>query len=103
MRLQQYRRDSKGPAVLFVSAQWCPHCRNAKPQLARAAAILGSVLPVYVVDSEKHADVIAKMGVDGFPTIFFRTATGRLRTYNGEREGQKIADWACGQSGACGR
>lgn len=101
--VKNYRRNSSGPAVLFVKADWCPHCRHAKPEISKAAAILGSVLPVYEIDSERHKDVIESLGVDGFPTIFFRDASGRLKTYNGERRGQKIADWACAQSGACGR
>jgi len=103
MSVKSYRRNSKGPALIFVKADWCPHCRATKPEIDKAAAILGSVLPVYEVDSERHKDVVEDMGIDGFPTIFFRTSTGTLKRYNGERRGQKIADWTCAQSGACGR
>lgn len=103
MSVKSFRRGSSGPAVLFVKAEWCPHCQSAKPELRKAAAVLGSVLPVYEVDSEKHKDVIEKMGIDGFPTIFFRGPSGQLKTYTGERTGRKIADWACTQSGMCGR
>mgnify|MGYP006271566817 CR=1 FL=1 len=97
------RNAAAGPALLFVKAEWCPHCQHTKPEMRKAAAILGSVLPVYSVDSDKNADVVRQLNVDGFPTIFFRTADGRLKTYRGERVGQKIADWACAQSGMCGR
>lgn len=101
MSLKPFRRGSTGPDLLFVKADWCGHCKAAKPELAKAAAVLGSVLPVRVVDSEKNKDFIATLGVEGFPTIIFRNAAGRMKTYNGERTGRKIADWACAQSGGC--
>lgn len=103
MSVKQYNRQSTGPALLFVKATWCGYCKSAAPEIRKAASIMGSVVPVYEIDSEKHADVVESMKIDGFPTIFFRTATGQLKTYRGERTGQKIADWACTQSGGCGR
>lgn len=101
--VKNYRRNSTGPALLFVKAEWCPHCQTTKPEIRKAASILGSVLPVYEVDSDKHADVVETLQVEGFPSIFFRNANGRLKEYRGERRGQKIADWACTQSGLCSR
>lgn len=100
--VKTYRRNSAGPALLFVKAEWCPHCQSTKPEIRKAAAILGSVIPVYEVDSEKHKDVVESLKVEGFPTIFFRGSNGRLKEYRGDRKGQKIADWVCTQSGACG-
>ena len=101
--LKPFDRRSQGTAVLFVSAQWCPHCRNARPELLRAASTLGSVVPVYEVDSERDADVVEALGVGGFPTILFRDARGKLAVYRGARVGSTIADWACARSGSCGR
>lgn len=99
--IKQYR--ATGPAILFVKAEWCPHCQAAKPEIRKAAAILGTVLPVYMLDSKKDKDILARMPIEGYPTIFFRTAGGQLKEYSGDRTGQKIADWACAKSGACGR
>lgn len=101
--LKPYRSNAPATAVLYASATWCPHCRATTPEMEKAAAILGSVVPVYVVDSERNKDVVRALGVRGFPTIFFRNAMGRLVQYNGERRGQKIADWVCAHSGNCGR
>ena len=92
-----------GAAVLFVKADWCPHCQAAKPELDLTASVLGSVLPVYEVDSERNKQVVKELGVDGYPTIFYRTKTGKLTRYTGERSGQNIVDWACAQSGLCGK
>ena len=102
MSVKNYRRNTSGPALLFAKADWCPHCQTAKPEIRKAAAILGSVVPVYELDSDKHQDAIEELGVQGFPTIFFRDARGKLKEYKGERKGQKIADWVCAHSGRCG-
>lgn len=103
MSVKAFRRNSSGPAVLFVKADWCGHCTAAKPEIRKAAEILGSVLPVYEIDSDKQRDVVEALGVNGFPTILFRSANGQLTNYRGERSGRKIADWACAKSGGCGR
>ncbi len=103
MGVSQYRTGARGPAVLFVKADWCPHCQSTKPEIRRAAQIMGSVVPIYEVDSERNADVVRALGVNGFPTILFRNAAGRMTAYNGERRARDIADWACAKSGSCGR
>lgn len=103
MSVKAYRKNAAKVAILFVKADWCPHCQAAKPQMDRAASFLGSVVPVYEVDSERNADVIEALGVESFPTILFRDARGKLTEYQGAREGRAIGDWACAQSGMCGR
>jgi thiol-disulfide isomerase/thioredoxin len=99
--LKTYRSSAPAVAVLFVKADWCPHCRTAKPEVEKAAAILGSVVPVYAVDADRQGRTVEELGVDGFPTILFRDARGKLHTYTKEREGRKIADWVCARSGKC--
>lgn len=99
----KHSEHSKGAAVLFVKADWCGHCVATKPHIAHVASCLGNVLPVYAVDSEKNKKFIEKLDIGGFPTIFFRTPSGELVQYSGPREGKRIADWACAQSGGCSR
>lgn len=100
--IRRFSRSHAGPALLFVSSKTCPYCIQARPQVRHAAAVLGSVVPVYEVDAVDHADVVKSLRVDGFPTILFRRANGRLLEYRGERDGRRIADWACAVSGMCG-
>lgn len=102
MRVKRYTKNAPKVAVLAVVAVWCPHCQALKPELDRAASILGNVVPIYEVDSERDADVVRALGVKGFPTIFFRDGRGKLTEYTGERKGRAIADWACSKSGMCG-
>lgn len=103
MPFRAYSPRHSGPAVLFVSAEWCPHCKVAKPELKKAASILGSVIPVLHVDSARDAEVIKALKVRGYPTILYRDQAGRTTEYSGERTGLKIADWVCAASGACYR
>lgn len=103
MSLYPYNRYDQGPAVLYCSMVGCPHCTSTRPQMAQAAAIMGSVVPVYEVDSDRDADVVQALGVEGFPTILFRHPGGGYAEYDGPRKGRDIADWACAHSGGCGR
>lgn len=89
------------PSIVVVTAEWCPHCQKLKPEVGKVAGLVGSVIPVYVADSEKHAAQIRKWGIEGFPTIFYADASGRMVPYEGERTAQRIADWACITSGLC--
>ncbi len=92
----------RGPAVLFVKAEWCPHCKTAKPEMETASAMLGDVIPMYAMDADKHSNAIQRLGIQGFPTILFLSPGGELQTYEGDRKGQNVADWACITSGLCG-
>ncbi len=104
MFVREWHSGVRGPAVLFVKADWCPHCRAAKPQVEEAARMLApAAIRVYAVDSEKHKAYVQKLGVAGFPTILFLGATGKPRTFpGGDRTAERIASWVCVSSGACG-
>lgn len=98
MPVKQFNPNVAGPAVLFVKADWCGHCKTTKPEIRAASSLLGSSVPIYEVDSERDADTVKGLGVSGFPTIIFLNAQGRLGKYTGERTGQKIAQWAAARA-----
>ncbi len=100
MRVREFDPSHRGEAILFVKADWCPHCKVAKPELEVAAMQVGR-LPVFAVDSERDKATIRKLNIDGYPTILYRSDRGRISKYVGPREGRRIADWACGRSSAC--
>lgn len=99
--MRSWSPSVRGPAVLFVKADWCPHCQHAKPEMEKAALMLGKVIPVFAVDADKHKAAVQKWGVQGFPSIYFLTPDGEMQPYDGERKGQQVADWACINSGLC--
>lgn len=99
MPVKQFNPNVAGPAVLFVKADWCGHCQSAKPEVRAASAQLGARVPIYEVDSERDAGTIKGLGVEGFPTIIFLSAQGRLSKYTGARTASAIAQWAAARAG----
>ncbi len=89
-----FRRDMNLPAVVFVKADWCPHCHSMAPHMKRAQKMLGSTMPVYVVDADANQNVVQQLGVQGFPTVFVIGADRRKREYDGPREAKSIAVFA---------
>jgi thioredoxin-like negative regulator of GroEL len=90
------------PSLLFVNVSWCGHCHAAKPVMADVARRLGSALPVVSVDGDRHAALVRRWKIQGYPTILFVAPGGRATPYPGERTARDIGDWACQQSGRCG-
>lgn len=103
MSLLPLNRADRNPALLYCSAATCPYCKSTRPEIKEAAHILGSVVPVYEIDSERERDIVSALRIQGFPTILFRNRQGRLEEYKGARKGRDIADWVCAHSGECGR
>lgn len=104
MALIAYRKNHRKPAILYVNAKWCGHCTATRPEIEKAAAILGSVIPVYDMDADRNKeDVNALSMVNGYPTILYVGATGKIVQYTKDRVGKNLADWACAQSGNCAR
>lgn len=91
--------------MLFVKADWCPHCRAMKPEMEKVARDLApAAIPVYAVDSEKHREFVQKLKIRGFPTILFVDASGQMSTFeDNERNDQRITSWVCVVSGRCSR
>jgi hypothetical protein len=65
-----------------------PHVRKAQMVLKK------SNVPVYAVDAEQHANVIATFKVNGFPELFFLGKDRRLRKYKGPKTPEGIINFA---------
>ena len=89
------------PAVIFVKAEWFPHCQAAKPVMDKVSRILGSVIPVYVVDSDDNANLISAWNVKSFPTVYFSTGKGESFMFQGKRTPDTVASWVCKLSNLC--
>lgn len=71
--------SSKNPELLFFSADWCPHCKKAKPEWIQTKEYLDAhnigSHKVYCVEydcskpSEEITELTKRYSVDGFPTV----------------------------------
>src|SRR5690348_10232259 len=57
------------PVFIDVTAQWCPPCKAAAPIVAELAERHAGRLKVVMIDGDEAADLVARLGVRGFPTF----------------------------------
>jgi thiol-disulfide isomerase/thioredoxin len=76
--------------VVIVKADWCGHCKKAKPEFERligASPIRlsdGSEVVVRMLDEGKDKSEVQGLGVRGFPTILY-VSNGQKTEYSGPR------------------
>jgi len=55
-------------------APWCGHCKKLTPEYEGAAAVLSAQDPprtIAKVDATENKGIADRMGIKGFPTLFF--------------------------------
>jgi len=55
-------------------APWCGHCKKLTPEYEAAAAVLSAQDPprtIAKVDATENKGIADRMGIKGFPTLFF--------------------------------
>jgi len=55
-------------------APWCGHCKKLAPEYEAAAAVLSAQDPprtIAKVDATENKGITDRMGIKGFPTLFF--------------------------------
>jgi thioredoxin-like negative regulator of GroEL len=57
------------PVLIDVTASWCAPCKAAAPVIEELAARYAGRLKVVVIDGEESAELVATLGVRGFPTF----------------------------------
>jgi thiol-disulfide isomerase/thioredoxin len=76
--------------VLIVKAEWCGHCKKAKPEFERLVGASpirlndGSEVVVRMLDEGKDKSEVQGLGVRGFPTILY-VSNGQKTEYSGPR------------------
>ena len=65
------------PVLVDVSATWCAPCRAARPVVAALAREHLGKLKVVEIDGDESPELVARLGVRGFPT-FLSIANGRV-------------------------
>jgi thiol-disulfide isomerase/thioredoxin len=81
---------SSGKEVVIVKADWCGHCKKAKPEFEKligASPIRlsdGSEVTVRMLDEGSNKPEVQGLGVKGFPTILY-LSNGQKTEYSGPR------------------
>ncbi|MDD9943269.1 MAG: thioredoxin family protein, partial [Myxococcales bacterium] len=96
LNFQQEVLEADMGVLVDVSSAWCSPCRAAEPVLRQISAEQQEHLRIVKLDAEQAPDLIARLGVRGFPTfVFFRSGqeVGRHAGFRGPRQLQAwIAD-----------
>ena len=69
--------QSKLPVLIDVSADWCPPCKAAAPVVHELAQRYAGRLKVVLLDGNESPELVALLGVRGFPT-FIGIVGGRI-------------------------
>jgi thiol-disulfide isomerase/thioredoxin len=57
------------PVLVDVSTEWCPPCKAAAPVVAELARRHAGRLKVVMLDGDEAPELVATLGVRGFPTF----------------------------------
>ncbi len=60
---------ANGPVLIDVTAEWCAPCRTAEPVVRELAREHAERLKVVRIDGEASPELVAQLGVRGFPTF----------------------------------
>ncbi|GMP79446.1 hypothetical protein CsSME_00034987 [Camellia sinensis var. sinensis] len=93
--LQDNVFNSGKNVLLEFYAPWCGHCKNLAPILEEVAVSLESDADVVIakIDATANDVPIDIFDVKGYPTLYFRSASGNLLQYNGGRTKEDIIDF----------
>jgi thiol-disulfide isomerase/thioredoxin len=86
--------DSQYPQFIMFYADWCGHCKQAKPQFEKLmndstySKIDGKSVYYKMMNGDQvDESVKAQYGVSGYPTfILVRNASDKGTTYSGQRD-----------------
>jgi thiol-disulfide isomerase/thioredoxin len=94
------------PALIYGNVQWCGYCKRARPEIQKAADIMGASFPVVDLDADKFPLMAKAMKITSYPTIMYADANGRLTHFKDDRVAVKLVDFVCSQAfsahGFCG-
>src|SRR5687768_9430130 len=69
LNFEQEVLQSPVPVLVDVTAPWCAPCRTAAPVVAELARQHHGRLKVVELDGDQSPELVARLGVRGFPTF----------------------------------
>ena len=79
-------------------ADWCPHCKTAKPEMedlvAKSPITVGNTkCAIRMIQPEEQPEEAKGKPVKGFPTFLLETTEGEVVEYKGKRSAQGYLDF----------
>jgi len=84
-------KEAEQPTLALFYADWCPHCKDMKPDWANVHKALEKS-PIKIIELEASDPKVAKQGIKGFPTIRFypQGLNGPFKEHGGGRNTNEI-------------
>jgi thiol-disulfide isomerase/thioredoxin len=89
------------PRLSICYADWCGHCKAAKPSFeeiskdGQVSIANGTVVEVRMLnaDDSKNESELKRLKVEGYPTLILETTDGKRIEFKGERTTQAYLDF----------
>jgi len=78
----------KNPKIgmLFIGVNWCSHCIQFKPIYQQFSELISNNYTLLYLDGDSAKEILPKLRIDGFPTIFNIHKDGTLEKYMEPRD-----------------
>lgn len=91
-KIEEFTSSRKNePVFRMFHVDWCPHCKDAKPEFIKCKNSHKGV-QFKLVNGESDEDSVKAYNVDGYPS-FVLTKNGKHTHYEGERTSQAFSTW----------